>query len=1056
MFAKAAITGTLQAGTTTFDAEYLVVAGGGGGGDGIRGGGGGAGGYRSSVTGESSGGGASAEPALSIALGTPYTVTVGSGGASEANGSNSALSSIVSTGGGRGGNTGGNDSGSVGGSGGGAGVTNPGSPNIVSGSSGTANQGFAGGDSETDSNTFSAAGGGGGAGENGTDGSQTTAGDGGDGIRSSISGTPVFRAGGGGGTHDAIPSGVGGAGGGGNAGSNGTINTGGGGGDSAAGGSGVVIIRVPSEVVAEFSAGVVYNYIPQDDFNVYEITAAGASDTVTFSQGEVTTVENSLRFNDDDSAYLDGTYSASATNTKATFAFWYKSGFISASQMLYQARDNNSVNNLRTFLQVAGGTFRVRMYNSAATQVCALNTTRVFRDPSAWYHLVFQLDTTQATASDRVKLYVNGVLNTDFSVATTYPPLNFAFRTVSSVYTDIGRNGGVNTNLIDGYLSDYYFIDGEAHDASRFGKQDADGVWQPITYTGTYGTNGFHLDFADNSTAAALGTDVSGNGNDWTPSGITTDDQVADTPSVNYATWNPLVVGNRTFANGNLDVTMSASTPSKIVSTFGASSGKYYMEYIHQGNSNWPVGISADNRQRDYLGMSDGNTSIAFYCDISATAVYINGSSQPFSGSGTAWVASDIVGVALDADNEEVLLYKNGVLVGSAVSYASYNWAQAFFAAGNYVSGNQYITNFGQRPFAYTPPTGFQALNSSNLPAPTITDGKEHFQPVLYTGNGTSQTVRGLEFQPDLVWIKNRDAGYDHWLQDAVRGAQKQLQSSTTNAETSYGNVLASFETNGFAVNSSVGVNASGQNHVAWNWNAGGSTVTNTDGSITSQVRANTDAGFSIVSYTGNGIAGATVGHGLGAEPEMLIIKQRNSVTGRSWPVYHKEISASNIVYLNLSNASLSSTALNNTAPSSSVITLGSVDDSNGTSQSNTYIAYCFAGVDGFSKFGSYTGNGSTDGPFVYTGFRPAFVMVKKTNATQSWAMMDNKRTANYNDVDGRLFADLSNAEATGAASDFLSNGFKLRGTQSSSNGSGDSYIYMAFAENPFKTARAR
>ena len=1255
-------------GAGAFTAEYLVVAGGGAGGTAgstnTQGGGGGAGGY---LTADNFG----------ISLGSPYVLTVGAGGAIGArlegggSGSDSVLGAVTAVGGGGGGSY--FDGPNVGGSGGGGGTAAAAGGVPFVGATGTSGQGNSGGDSTVYvNNTTTGAGGGGGAAAAGADFTTSTGGGGGNGLASSITGVSVFRAAGGGGA-GASTAGSGGLGGGGNGGAgdgngvSGTVNTGSGGGggssltvftsNGGAGGSGVVIIRVPSTVVAEFSAGVVYNYIPLDDFNVYEITAAGVSDTVTFSQGAVTTVNESLRFNDDDTAYLARTYSASATNTKATFAFWYKSGFISASQMLYQARDNNSVNNLRTFLQVAGGTFRVRMYNSAATQVCALNTTRVFRDPSAWYHLVFQFDTTQATASDRVKLYVNGVLNTDFSVATTYPPLNFAFRTVSSVYTDIGRNGGVNTNLIDGYLADYYFIDGEAHDASRFGKQDADGIWQPISYTGSYGTNGFHLDFAlgdgwsglfdgsgdaittpsstnfspgtgdftfefwinapdqankfiyDNRAAgtgphittgnspsgalrwgntnlhstskicdgtwhhaavtresgtiklwvdgvleasgsdtsnysannyvvlgsnsyafptdvlngrlsnlrAVIGTavytanftppaapltaitntqlltfqdstfvdnsangfslsvtgnvvtdktspfntfadDTSGNGNDWTPVNFAADDVVSDTPSVNYATWNPLAVGNRTFANGNLDVTMSSSAPSKIVSTFGASSGKYYMEYVHQGNANWPVGISADSRQRDYLGISDGNTSVSFWCDSGATALYINGSSQPFSGSGTAWVASDIVGVALDADNEEVLLYKNGVLVGSAVSYASYNWAQAFFAAGNYVSGNQYITNFGQRPFAYTPPTGFQALSSANLPDPVIADGKEHFQPALYTGNGTTQAIGGLEFSPDFVWIKDRTSANNHSLHDTIRGANQYLFSSSTAAEGTQTNRLLSFNSNGFAVGSRAGVNTNSNAYVAWNWNAGGSTVTNTDGTITSQVRANTDAGISIVSYVGNGTNNATVGHGLGVAPGLIINKNRDTTS--NWSTWHGTFAANDYIALNLTSAKNYAGALTNvyggtdgSAPSSTVVKFGTDLGVNGSGQD--IIMYCFAEVDGFSKFGSYTGNGSADGPFVYTGFRPAFVLVKRTDSTGSWRLIDSARD-NYNVVSENLFANLSDAETSADVFDFTSNGFKARNTASNMNASGGTYIYMAFAENPFKTARAR
>jgi hypothetical protein len=361
-------------------------------------------------------------------------------------------------------------------------------------------------------------------------------------------------------------------------------------------------------------------------------------------------------------------------------------------------------------------------------------------------------------------------------------------------------------------------------------------------------------------------------------------------------------------------------------------------------------------------------------------------------------------------------------------------------------------TNFGQSAFTYTPPAGFVALNSANLPAPTITDGKENFGTVLYTGNGGTQSVQGLEFQPDFVWIKNRNAVLHHVLSDAVRGANNALFSSTTLAEFNSTLNVTAFNSTGFTVGTGSNTNGTGNAIVAWNWNAGGSTVTNTDGTITSQVRANTTAGFSIVSYTGNGSAGATVGHGLSSAPEMVVVKGRN--TALDWAIWHSAIGTTSYLVLNKTNAvSSPDPSVFNGLFSSSVFSIGNWSGINGNT--NTFIAYCFAGVDGFSKFGTYTGNGSTDGPFVYTGFRPAFVMVKRTDSTGSWVMRDGKRDP-YNVVEEALFADLSNSTTFAWYNDFLSNGFKIRTAEAWENASGGTYIYMAFAENPFKTARAR
>jgi hypothetical protein len=367
------------------------------------------------------------------------------------------------------------------------------------------------------------------------------------------------------------------------------------------------------------------------------------------------------------------------------------------------------------------------------------------------------------------------------------------------------------------------------------------------------------------------------------------------------------------------------------------------------------------------------------------------------------------------------------------------------------------VANFGQRPFAYTPPTGFQALNSANLPAPVIADGKEHFQPALYTGNGTTQAIGGLEFSPDFVWIKSRSsASWWHALFDAVRGAGLYLHTNNTDAEGGGGtSLLTSFDSNGFTLNVSPNgtVNNAGDTYVAWNWNAGGSTVTNTDGTITSQVRANTDAGFSIVSYS-QGASGATVGHGLGAAPDMIIAKSR-TVAGTNFAVYHSLVGKDWALELSSTNAAISlANYWGASTPSSATFGVATTGFANNTGD---MIAYCFHSVDGFSKFGSYTGNGSADGPFVYTGFRPAFVMFKRTDAASQWGIFDTKRSAD-NVAVNLLYPNNSSAETTtaGRDMDMLSNGFKLRGTSGDSNASGGTYIYMAFAENPFKTARAR
>jgi len=331
----------------------------------------------------------------------------------------------------------------------------------------------------------------------------------------------------------------------------------------------------------------------------------------------------------------------------------------------------------------------------------------------------------------------------------------------------------------------------------------------------------------------------------------------------------------------------------------------------------------------------------------------------------------------------------------------------------------------------------------------TINKGSSYFNTVLYTGTGATNSVTGVGFKPDLVWIKNRGTTDWHRLLDAVRGATNELYSNATNAETAQAQSLQSFNTDGFTLGTLAEVNRNANTFASWNWLGANTTVSNTSGSITSTVSANTTSGFSIVSWTGTGATG-TIGHGLGSVPKMIIVKNRSAVA--DWYTYHQAIGNGNSVFLNLSDASTATNAWQSTTPTSSLFYIAAGSSVNGSG--NNLIAYCFAEVKGYSKFSSYTGNGSTDGTFVYTGFKPAFLIIKQTNTGgENWYMWDTKRDT-YNVADKRLFPNLSNAEETGTLLfDFLSNGFKLRSTYGGFNGSGGTYIYMAFAENPFVTS---
>ena len=327
----------------------------------------------------------------------------------------------------------------------------------------------------------------------------------------------------------------------------------------------------------------------------------------------------------------------------------------------------------------------------------------------------------------------------------------------------------------------------------------------------------------------------------------------------------------------------------------------------------------------------------------------------------------------------------------------------------------------------------------------TIKKPSDYFNTKLYTGTGSSQAVTGVEFQPDWLWIKQRNSAVNNLLHDSIRGVTNLLVSNSTAGDDVNTNILTSFDSDGFTVGTNSASNGSGDTYVSWNWLGANGTASNTNGSITSTVSANTTSGFSIVSYTGTG-ANATVGHGLGVAPSFVIIKDRDNEV--SWVVSGDNIGWNKNMYLNSSQAVQTANHFQDTAPTSSLMYLATDAAVNGSSRN--YIMYCFAEKKGFSKFGSYTGNGSADGTFVYTGFKPAFIMVKRSNNTQSWYILDNKRNT-FNPEDKYLTADSSSAEATFTFCDFLSNGFKARvdNTGTGFNFSGDTYIYMAFAEEP-------
>jgi hypothetical protein len=885
-------------------------------------------------------------------------------------------------------------------------------------------------------------------------------------------------------------------------------------------------------------------------------------------------IERSVRFNSSDSAYL-GPVTRNGNKTTWTLSFWMK--------RCKTGRTDN------IFGHISGGFGQTQhrlsivdeklyfVHRESASNTTELKTAAVFRDASAWYHIVVTWDTNNATSADRVRLYVNGTRVTAFDIATYPSSGKIGYINDSAYAIGIGAHPTNASDYLDGYLADIHFIDGQALTPSSFGEFDTNGVWQPIEFvasgpnngttwssatlsnggslanlfdgssstsatqstngvaalvtgfgpvtvaskvsfyspdggaiytlnggsaqsfasagwheisfsgtltsftwegqsntrifiymmavdgvtlidgdTANIGTNGFHLPFSDNSTAAALGTDTSSNGNTWTVNNISVtagagNDSLVDSPTNgsqvdtgaggevvgNYCTWNPLQSSAATLANGNLDCTTAVVTGAQTRGTIAVSTGKWYWEVLVNttvGANNIGIIKTSEALAADRPGYFAGG-----YAYVGFSGNKENNASA--SSYGATYGSGDVIGVALDLDAGTLVFYKNGASQGTAFSSLSGEFIPAI-GDGTGGSGMDISANFGQRQWAYAAPAGFKALCTTNLPEPTIADGSTVMDVVLDTGANILAAAQGaISGSADLLWIKDRVNSNNHQLIDTVRGGTATLQSNTTAAETTY-------------------VAPSGSS-VAWTWDAGGTTdPSNEAGSITSQVRANASAGFSVVSWSSpsNPNTGWTVGHGLGVAPSLIINKQRGVASG--WYVYHSTLGGTQVLQFHNTNAAASNSSIwNNTSPTSTVINFGGSGGGGYYDASTTQISYCFAPVAGYSSFGSYTGNGSsTDGPFVYTGFRSRWIMIKASSfAGEDWVLLDTEREP-YNPSDALLKANTSEQEFINSVynTDITSSGFKVRNNNPRWNQSSATYIYYAVAENPFQYARAR
>ena len=756
------------------------------------------------------------------------------------------------------------------------------------------------------------------------------------------------------------------------------------------------------------------------------------------------------------STYLNR--NASATATTFTYSVWLKRSSLASDYQYFFSYQSSGGGSNGYGLAFNGSTNKMYYYGTGGTAT----TDAVFRDPSAWYHVVLSVSSGTGT------LYVNNE-TVKSSIAVN--------QVTSGEGMTIGayKYGSTIDYEFDGYMAHTHFTDGYAYTPSTFGSTATNGQWVPtLTPSVTYGTNGFFLKFTN---ASDLGEDFSGNNNDFTKTG--SGDKTNDNPENVFASLNPLYKqGSPTFSEGNTKVVLPAGDGTQgAAANFAPPVGKWYWEIKQGSSTNSSIMVREASDKEDDLSYYEGN-----YAGYEK-----NDGDQRVTGNttsvyGAAYTSGDIIMVALDMDNNRVYFGKNGLWAdgagnsnqsslddyvplngvtngvpavtnanGSASATFQFNFGNpAFTISSGNADGN------GKGTFEYAPPTNYLALCSDNLSSALtqpIGKGGSYMNTVLYTGNGSNgHAITGVGFQPDLVWLKSRVNAETNWLGDSVRGPNLRLQSNSTNAEFDTGPSgnnypgVSSFDSDGFTVGRSDAANANGQSMVAWNWRASGSTASNTDGSITSTVSANTTAGFSVLTYTGNETQGATVGHGLGKIPKMIIVKCRSQ--SDAWGVYHVSVGATKYLKLNETSATTSTgTTVFPTTPTSSLFYLGNSGLVNGNSR--TYVAYCFAEIEGYSKMGGFTGNGNSNGPFVYTGFSPAFVYIKWTSGANHHVLYDNAINT-YNPASVYQRANDAAADGTSTPIDFLSNGFKIRHTDSAINSSGGSYIFTAFAENPF------
>jgi|TARA_B100000085_G_scaffold276171_1_gene294944 hypothetical protein len=761
------------------------------------------------------------------------------------------------------------------------------------------------------------------------------------------------------------------------------------------------------------------------------------------------TIAKSCMFNDGDSPYLTRTQDSGTGDQKrkATFSWWFKRGSSFGTEMIHVAAAPSS----RLLARFDTSNRLVFRLTNGTTEYQKV-TNMTFEDSSKWYHCHWQIDASQSTATDRSKVWIDGDQITSWS-SDSNPGQNTDVVGLSDGTTQrVSGTSHSTGQYFDGYLAEFNYCDGVITTVDNFGITDtATGRWIPKELSGiTYGSNGFRLQFGTDS---ALGDDTSGNTNDFSSSGLTTSDQRTDTPTNNLPIMRPYNPSySQTLSEGNLQTATTAINRGyPMCSTLRPKgSGKYYAEVRFSSTGGGNTVNFGCYAQEDLHNYSSGNAYTGG-SNLGSGYWYVHGghSSQGFYHNGTktssdssSFSSGDVLGLALDLDNGTLSFYNDdGNLFGSTTFDSS---KSACFAAMTNASGINFIWNFGDNGtfngnetaggnadedgignFFHSVPTGFKALTKESMP----------------------ETDKGVTA---LTWVKNRDTTNNNMMVDSSRGQSKHLYVDRNDAEQDYDKRgMSKFLKGGYSCGEYNFINAVGNRIVSWNWVAnGGTTASNEDGSITSTVQANTTAGFSIVLYNGNSGSAGTIGHGLSAKPEWILVKDRDAGS-YEWMVQHKSLGATHYGELSTDNPFYDNdTIWNDTEPTSSVFSIGTNAGVN--SGSNKYVAYCWHGVDGFSKFGSYEGNNDADGPFIYTGFKPATVIFKCNASSKNWVMVDNARDK-FNPISKWLLPNSNGAEydASSFPIDFLSNGFKILNNGGGTNGS-NTFLYSAWAEHPF------